>query len=191
MGGYFSRSWPRGRVIRGVDARDESLFVWLAQLNPDDADEMKDKLEQRLGELPKFVGGKIIVEATELLYVLRESNRLLSKGEQWITSLSPSSASQLCDLLKRTRVSYIQLQPQVSLRYQALLSLSQALAPLTLRLEAPTRSVHHFIRRWLGRGEDRSSTAIKEVRRLSRAHVKLWGEQGILKVCRAISHLEQ
>ena len=186
MGGYFSRSWSRGRIIRDVDARDESLFVWLSQLNPDDADEMKGQLEQRLGELPKFVGGKIIVEAAELLYVLRESDRLLSQVKPWMRSLSPKSVSQVCDLLKRTKVSYIQLQPQVSLRYQALFSLTQALAPLTLRLEAPTRSVDHFIKWWLGRVDDTSNTVLKEVRQLSRAHVKLWGDQGILEVCRAI-----
>jgi hypothetical protein len=191
LGRYLSRSWPRGRALRKVDAQDESTFAWLAQLDPRDAPEIRAQFEQRIGSLPKYVGGKIIDEAAEVIYILRESDVMLRRLDQRLRSLELKSSQhssiskRLCEHLTQAKSSYIKFQSLVSLRYQALLALSKALAPITLRLSAPTPNAQNFITWWLGGLQGAKASALKELRKLSRFHVQMWGERGVLRVCRA------
>ena len=197
LGSYLSRSWPRGRALRGVDVSDESTFAWLAQLNPQDAPIIVEQLEMRLGQLPKHVGGKIIDEAADVLYVLRESERMLSQLDQDLKSSATIEGSKRyvlsqkqCDILKRAKKKYIEFQPTVSARYQALLSLSEAFKPITQRIKAPTQEVEHYIVWWLN-GAQAAKSALQELRQLSRKHAQMWGDLGILKGCQAHALPEQ
>ena len=183
LGAYLSRSWPRGRVIRGVDASDESMFTWLAELKPRDAPEIRSTLEHRLSQIPKYVGGKVIDEAAEMLYVLRESHRLLTALELRFSARLSKPEVKLCELFTRAKREYLELQAQMSSRYQALSSLSQALKPLTLIIKAPSPEMQYFITWWLGDFDAKGSSALKEVRDLSRVHAQLWGARGVLRAC--------
>ena len=149
---FFSFAWARNHKVKKLDTQDESLFTWLGQVNRNTTLKEVGELEKKLSQIPKYSGGKALLEAEEMLSMLYHSNRLLHTLSE--SSLFQASPQKYCKQLEKTFRSFAKIQIKLNMRYQNLSKLQQVLSPLLRSLlsqleEWPTIEMKYFVVKWL------------------------------------------
>jgi hypothetical protein len=173
MARFFSQSWPRNHKIRRLDAGDEARFLWLGNLRPSLQVNLSSSLEQNLAQIPTYVGGQIILNASQSLSLLKVSRQGLKLFLKQVGMNNLSSNEALCLKVKTTLNLFGQLQGKVSRAYQDLDRLQRAIKPLLLNLSSyPSKEMEVFIDRWFISTKDGS--VLRQLKALSKDNVNLW-----------------
>ena len=171
---FFSLAWPKGYQIKSLDAQDEAQLTWLAELNPSYKGELSNELEQKLAQIPNYVGGKVLLDAHYAWLFLNASHQSLVQVDK-LSTLIKKSDSVTCKLFEQSMQVFAEAQFGMSKAYQQLEALQTSfvgLIKLQKQSRYPSPSLTSFIERWLSIDHPQSTKI--EFKTMIKAQVQLW-----------------
>ena len=171
---FFSLAWPRGDQIKSLDAQDEAQLAWLAELNPSYKGDLSNELEQKLAQLPNYVGGQVLLNAYYAWFFLKASHPKLVQVDK-LSALMTKSDSATCKIFEQSMQVFAEAQFGMSKAYQQLEALQASFAGL-IKLQKqsryPSPILTDFIERWLSTDHPQSTKL--EFKTMIKAQVQLW-----------------
>ena len=170
---FFSLSWPRGYKIKSFDTLDEAQLAWLAKLSPQYKDKLSTELEQKLAQLPSYVGGQVLMNAYYAWFFLSRSQKELVEISRRSAEFNNSDTG-LCKAYEQGMQVFKEAQMGMSTAYQQLETLQKSLKPLINLKQGvyPSPKFHSFIKRYLDLDHPQSIRI--EFKRLIKEQVNLW-----------------
>ena len=121
---FFSLSWPRGYKIKSFDTLDEAQLAWLAKLSPQYQDKLSSELEQKLAQLPSYVGGQVLMNAYYAWFFLSQSQNELVEISKKSAEFKDSDTS-VCIAYEQGMHVFKEAQMGMSIAYQQLEALQK------------------------------------------------------------------
>jgi hypothetical protein len=182
---FFSQAGPKGYKIKSLDSQLESIFAWLADIQPSYKGDLSAELEHKLNQISSYVGGQILSNVYHYWLLIKQSrgdlitikglSHLLNQDETATKDeIATKDRALLCEKLGQSMSLFIQEQNEISKAYQQLEALQNSFVGLVTleQMSYPTIELQEFIERWLSL--DHPKSIRKELKQLIKEQVDLW-----------------